>query len=229
MAKETPMVKDGKIYRFTKTARVTHWVYVISYAVLFFTGLLLFSNAFDFIAPLFGGFENAQLLHRIFAVVFILPVVIFILFDPKSFFGWLKDCFTWTKDDFGFFPSFVKELFGIDAKTPPQGFINAGEKVNSLMTITFSTLLILSGFVMWFSGSFSQVLVQWAIVIHSGSAALLTAVAIVHIYLGTLHPGSKAAFTGMINGYVDAKFAKSHHAKWYDKVMEEESKKTKTI
>lgn len=229
MSNKVPMVKDGKIFRFTKTARITHWIYVGSYAVLFLTGLLLFADFFDFLAPIFGGFEGAQLIHRIFAVVFILPAFIFIIFDPKSFFGWLKDCVTWTKDDLKFFPAFGKELFGIHAETPPQGFINAGEKINSLLTITFTTLIILSGFVMWFPEYFSIALVQWAYVIHSGAMAMLSAVAVVHIYLGTLNPGSKAAMSGMINGYVDAEFAKGHHEKWYNEVMAAEKKNKSKI
>ncbi|OEH85206.1 formate dehydrogenase subunit gamma [Desulfuribacillus stibiiarsenatis] len=225
MSKNVPMLKDGKIYRFTPTARFTHWLYVGSYAVLFLTGLLLFADTFDFLAPLFGGYEGAQLIHRIFAVVFLLPAVIFVLFDPKSFFGWLKDCFTWTMDDIKFFPAFAMELFGMHPKCPPQGFINAGEKVNSLLTITFTTLIVISGFVMWFPESFSTAVVQWSYVIHSGAMALLSAVAIVHIYLGTFNPGSKAALPGMINGYVDAEFAKGHHEKWYNEVVAAEKKK----
>lgn len=222
MAKNIEMVKDGKIYRFTKSARATHWIYVGSYAILLLTGLLLFADIFDFLAPVFGGFEGAQLIHRIVAVVFILPAFIFMLFDPKSFFGWIKECFTWTKDDFKFFPGFVKELFGMHAETPPQGFINGGEKVNSLLTILFTTLIIASGFIIWFPEFFSVAIVQWGYVIHSASMALLSAVAMVHIYLGTSL--WKEALEGMLTGYTDAEFVKGHHVKWYNEVMEAEKK-----
>lgn len=223
MAKNIPMIKDGKIYRFTKTARATHWIYVASYAVLFLTGLLLFADFFDFLAPIFGGFEGAQLIHRIVAVIFVLPAFIFLIFDHKSFFGWIKETLTWTKDDFGFFPAFVKELFGFHAVTPPQGFINAGEKVNSLLTIIFTTLIIGSGFVIWFPEFFALALVQWSYVIHSGSVALLSAVAMVHIYLGTSLWSE--AMEGMLTGYTDAEFVKGHHEKWYNEVMEAERNK----
>ncbi len=222
MAKKVQMVKNGKIYRFTKTARFTHWLYVGSYAVLLLTGLLLFADAFDFLAPIFGGFEGAQLIHRIFAVVFILPAFIFMIFDPKSFFGWLKECMTWTKNDIMFLPGFVKELLGFHANTPPQGFINGGEKINSLLTIICTTLIVASGFIIWFPDAFSIGLVQWGYVLHSGAVALLSAVATVHIYLGTSL--WKEAMEGITTGYVDAEFAKGHHEVWYNQVMEAEKK-----
>lgn len=214
MAAKPERVISGMYFRFTKTARFVHWLYVACFAVLLLTGLLIFADFFDFLAPLFGGFAGAQLIHRIVAVIFILPAFVFMIFDHKSFFGWLKEVFTWKKEDLGFFVPFVKELLtGKVEAPPPQGFINAGEKINSMATILFTTLIILSGFIIWFPEFFPIGLVQWGYAIHAGAVILATTVALVHAYLGTgLWP---SAIKGMMTGYVDEHYARSHHEAWH--------------
>ncbi|HHY60393.1 MAG TPA: formate dehydrogenase subunit gamma [Clostridia bacterium] len=208
-----------RIYRFSKTARVVHWLYVACYVVLLFTGLLLFTDWFDFLAPIFGGFRGAQIVHRVVAIIFILPALIFMLFDFKNFKGWLKESFTWTRDDFRALPQLVRKILGLKADVPPQGFINAGEKLNSLMVMVFTVVIILSGFVKWFPGHFDIELVRWASAVHSGAVALMTPICMVHMYLGLISPNSKASLSGMIYGWVDAAYAKEHHEKWYHEVM----------
>lgn len=219
MADKRFRVVNDRIFRFSKTARITHWVYACSWLLLLITGLLLFTDAFDFLAPVFGGFVGAQMLHRVVAVIFLLPAVIFLLFDPKGFAGWIKECLTWTGDDFRMLPLFFKDLLGMKTDMPPQGFLNAGEKLNSLMTIAFTVAVVASGFVKWFPGHFSVELVRWASVVHSGSVALMTPLIIVHMYLGLINPASRAALSGILYGHVDKEFAKSHHEKWYNEVM----------
>jgi len=209
----------NKVYRFSKTARFVHWLYAACYIILLFTGLLLFTDLFDFLAPVFGGYRGAQTVHRVVAGIFILPGLIFMMLDFKNFKGWLKESFTWTKDDFRALPLLVKNILGLKADIPPQGFINAGEKLNSLMVMVFTVVIIVSGFIKWFPGHFDIGLVRWASAVHSGAVALMTPIIIVHIYLGLISPNSKASLSGMIYGWVDASYAKEHHEKWYNEVM----------
>ena len=225
MAKKIERIKGDKIFRLNKPTRAAHWIYVACYAVLFLTGMLLFADAFDFLAPLFGGFEMAQLLHRIFAVTFLLPIVILLFIVPKTFFGWLKEILALRKDDLAYFPALGKELLGLHAECPPQGFLNGGEKMNSYAVLSLTTLIILSGFVIWFPDAFSITLVQWGYTIHAGAMALLTAAATIHIYQTAFNPSTKPSLEGMLTGYVSAEYAKGHHTIWYDKVMAEEKAK----
>lgn len=106
---------------------------------------------------------------------------------------------------------------------PPQGRLNAGEKINSLLGIIGCGLLSLSGLIMWFSNFFAPFHLLLAYTIHDLAAATVGAAIIGHAYLGLFHPGSKEALKGMIEGTVSEKFAKGHHAKWY---MEERVKST---
>ena len=78
---------------------------------------------------------------------------------------------------------------------------------------------------MWWAPLFPPGLVRWAYPVHDLSMFLMTAAVIGHMYLGLLHPDSKAAMSGMINGYVSTKFARAHHAQWYERLEKEQSER----
>jgi formate dehydrogenase subunit gamma len=48
------------------------------------------------------------------------------------------------------------------------------------------------------------------------AAYLAMALALVHIYLGTI--GMKGAYQAMRTGYVDETWAKHHHERWYEEI-----------
>jgi formate dehydrogenase subunit gamma len=60
---------------------------------------------------------------------------------------------------------------------------------------------------------------QWANIIHAIGALGLTAVALGHIYIGTI--GTEGAIEGMATGYVDETWAKEHHNLWYEEVKDQ--------
>ena len=206
---------SDRVQRFNKTERIAHWVNAILFIILFLTGMAIF---FQSIALALGhsGFAVTRFLHRMAAVPFILVVpVMMILGTPKTTKVWLKEIFTWTMDDVRWVTGFAKEFFGGHANLPPQGKLNAGEKINSLLGIIGCGLLVFSGLVMWFSTHFSPTAVLVAYAVHDMAAAVVGAAIIGHSYLGLFHPDSKRALSGMIDGTVSKEFAKAHHEKWY--------------
>jgi len=225
MSKGSPkMVK-----RFSKPIIFVHWLNAAAFFVLYLSALPMYTEYFDWLYAVFGGPAGARLVHRIAAVFFVLPVVIILFADPKSFFHWIKQTVTWRKHDFEFFKEFPKEFFGFHAKVPKQDFYNAGEKVNSILTILTAAMLIISGFVMWFPQYFPRGVVMWAYPIHNIGLGLSAAVVIGHVYLSIGHPASKASFRGITKGDVPEEYAKAHHGRWYDELKEAEKKNNKRI
>ena len=53
-------------------------------------------------------------------------------------------------------------------------------------------------------------------IVHSSSGLFLIAVALGHIYLGSI--GTEGVLEGMVKGEVDEGFAKQHHSVWYEEV-----------
>src|SRR5690554_4192367 len=102
---------EKTVHRFNLGFRVSHWVQAGSFFLLYITGLPLYTEFFDFLYVLFGSPETARILHRTFAVAFMLPLPILLIFDREGLKNWAKRVLTWKKNDFMFFFAFPKEFF----------------------------------------------------------------------------------------------------------------------
>ncbi|GAX89627.1 formate dehydrogenase subunit gamma [Effusibacillus lacus] len=206
------------VRRFTRTFIVTHWLYASSFLALLVTGLPMYTEFFDWLYPVLGGPATARQLHRIFAVVFVVPFLILLVFDRASLKNWLKQILSWKKHDFQFFAAFPKEFFGFHTDMPKQDFFNAGEKLNSILQMFSFLLLILSGVFMWFPKYFPKWLQVWSYPIHDIGFGLAIAVVVGHIYLSIGHPSSRVSIKGMTKGYVPMKYVEEHHGRWADEL-----------
>lgn len=214
--------KERTYKRFSKPFIIAHWVNAFAFFALYITALPMYTEFFDWLYPVLGGPANARFLHRIFAVMFMVPAIFMLIVDPKFLFHWIKSSLTWRKHDIGFFLPFAKEFFGKHSNLPKQDFYNAGEKINSLLQMMASTLLIASGVVMWNTTWFPRSIVVWAYPTHAISFGLAIAVVVGHIYLGTLANGGKVALRGMTKGEVTEEWAKDHHGNWYEEIKSKE-------
>lgn len=216
-------IVGDKILRFSTGERISHWVHAVSFFVLLFTGLGVLSTVFHPAMDIFGGIHVARVIHRVSAVFFVVVVgMLFFIGNPHYHWRWLKFVFNFTKSDLKHVSAFPKEFFGGHGIYPEQDKFNGGEKINSLITIFGTVFITLSGIVMWFAPSFPAGLVRWAYPVHDLSMFLMTAAVIGHMYLGLLHPDSKAAMSGMMNGYVSTKFARAHHPQWHARLEKEQ-------
>lgn len=213
------------VKRFNKGFILSHWLNAAAFFVLYVSGLPMYTEFFDWLYVVFGGPENARLVHRIAAVCFMIPLPLLIIFDFQGFKLWAKSLFSWKKHDFLFFKGFLPEFFGKKVKTPKQDFFNAGEKLNSWLMIVTTIMLISSGIVMWFPQYFSYNIIMWAYPIHNIGLGLAAAVVVGHIYMAIVL--NKASLRGIFKGDVDIEYAKDHHGRWYDELEKEEKNKKK--
>ncbi len=217
-------VAEGKVLRFTGGERFSHWLHVVSFFMLLFTGLGVFTAGFHPLMSLVGGLQIARLIHRVVAVIFVLGAgAMFFIGDSRYHRDWLRSAFSFSEADKKHIKAFTAEFFGGHAAYPPQDKYNGGEKINSLLTICGSAVITVSGLVMWFAPNFPAGLVDWAYPLHDLAMFVMTAAVIGHIYLSLIHPGSRASISGMLTGYVPEDFAKAHHAVWYEQAAENKS------
>ena len=205
-----------KIKRFSAFDRLVHWLMAFSFLALAFTGLLILYGKY-FAMPLMGGVAYGSFLalckniHNFTGPLFTICIVIFfLLFAHKNIPS--KGDVDWIMGFGGIF----------SGKHIPAGFFNFGEKFWFWFGMTFLGLVIsASGFVLdmivpFMSIEYTRGTMQIANIIHSSAAILMTAMAMGHIYIGTI--GSQGSIDGMKTGYVDATWAKEHHELWYNKV-----------
>lgn len=203
-----------RIERFTYFERAAHWVNAIAFVALAVSGIVMAFGKF-FLLPvigstLFGWLTYAlKNVHNFVGPLFAVSLVVVI--------------FTFIKDNLPAKGDLVWLLKGgglLSGKEVPSHRFNAGEKVVFWAGVFFFGLIVVG------SGlfldkllpvvEFTRANMQVAHMIHATAAALMMALFLGHIYLGTI--GMKGAYKAMKTGYVDETWAKEHHALWYDDI-----------
>jgi len=202
------------IERFSPMDRYAHWFIAIVWVILGITGLIM-SLGKSVLLPLIGYTLFSWLailsknLHN-----FIGPLLIVAI--PWMFVQFVRDEGI-SSEDFKWFAHIVDYFRGHEY---PSARFNAGEKlVFWVVGVLLSTLLVISGVILVFP-NFDQTrsTMQWANVAHVICAYCAIALALVHIYLGTI--GQVGSYRAMRYGYVDESWAKHHHERWYQAVVE---------
>ena len=175
-----------EVERYRKSVRVLHWIHTAAFVLLFLTGIILFIPQLGFLA------EDSwtRLIHRIFAAVFIIAPIIFLIIKPKSVMRGLKQAFTWGSEDLGWLKAAPSYYFlGDERNMPPQGEMNTGQKMWWLMVLVYGLILGVTGIIMWaFKTVASATLLQWSVLFHDVAFIALGVMLFVHIYLGVFHP-----------------------------------------
>jgi formate dehydrogenase subunit gamma len=200
------------VQRFNTFERIVHWGTAITFVVLAVTGLaLLFGK--HILAPIFGsGFLGLLLLVGKNIHNYVGPL--FLLFTLLMILSFARDN-VWRAHD----ALWIRKAGGLArGEHVPSGRFNFGEKAWFWIGVTVLGLVVAgSGLVMDFP-NFGQTraTMQWANLIHVSASILFIALALGHIYMGTI--GVEGAYGSMKSGYVDEAWAREHHEYWYNDV-----------
>lgn len=197
------------ILRFNVFERFVHWLTAVSFVILGITGLnITFGRSL--ILPWLGASafsewsEWAKLSHNYVSFAFTVGVVLMFLIWVANNIPTGADL-EWFKGGGG--------MFG--GKEPPAYKFNGGEKLIFWIVMIGGGLVIVSGFVLLFpfygTGVSDMELAQ---IVHSVVAVLYVSAMVAHIYMGTI--GVEGAFESMVDGTVDANWAKERHSLWYE-------------
>ena len=113
---------DGKpaIERYSAGARLNHWVVAICFVLLALSGLAFFHPGTFWLSNLFGSGTWARILHPFIGVLmFISFCGLFVRFVSHNFLS---------KDDIHWIINFKDVISNNEAKIPPAGRYNAGQK-----------------------------------------------------------------------------------------------------
>jgi formate dehydrogenase subunit gamma len=198
-----------KVLRFNVFERLTHWMTAAAFIVLALTGLnYVFGKRLLF--PLLGpeAFATwsqwAKLAHTTMAWPFMLGLLFMIV---TWFRDNIPDRYDWR---------WLREFGGFLSGThPPARRFNAGQKMIYWSVVLFGLALSASGIIMLFPFWTLDINgMQWAQYVHAIAGAILIAVIIAHIYIGSI--GMQGAYTAMGNGEVDLTWARAHHSVWVE-------------
>jgi formate dehydrogenase subunit gamma len=198
-----------KILRFNGLERFAHWMTATCFIILALTGLNLVVGRYV-LMPLIGPeafawlTQMGKLGHNYLAWPFMVGVALMFLI-------WVKDNIPGKYD--GAWLAAGGGLMG--DSPPPAPRFNAGQKIIFWSVVLGGAALSVTGVLLLFpelAGGYAEW--QQAQVIHGIVAAVLAAIMIAHIYIGSV--GMEGAFDAMGSGEVDLSWAREHHSVWVD-------------
>lgn len=199
--------KSDLLPRFSRAQRIAHWVLTVAFFVLTITGLMLVIPSLSNLAV--GG--ASRLIHRIAAAGFLLVPLYYALFDRKGLMALIKDSFTYDNDDLRWLAAMPGYVLGRAKGMPPQGRLNAGEKLHHAAIILLFVAVSVSGLFLWFvPAGTSADLHASMLLVHNLSMVVMVLLTIGHLYFVFVY----GALPVMITGKISRKFAELEYPKW---------------
>ena len=192
--------------RYTKSARVNHWITATCLVLLALSGLALFHPSLFFLTGLFGGGQWTRAIHPW------IGVVLFFSFAGLFIRFWRANL--WRREDGTWLARLRDVLAGNEENLPEVGKYNAGQKTVFWGMSLLIIVLITSGFVLWdqYFAQYSTIdQKRMAVLIHALAAVVIICIWIVHVYAAIWVRGTIGAMT---RGRVTGGWAWRHHRKW---------------
>ena len=198
--------KPVTVDRYTRSARINHWITAASLILLALSGLALFHPSLFFLSTLFGGGQLTRIIHPW------IGVVLFFSFLGLFLRFWTANL--WKPEDGTWLARARDVLSNQEDKVPEVGKYNAGQKLVFWSMSVLIVILISSGLVIWdqYFAQFTTIeQKRWAVLIHSIAAVVIICVWIVHFYSAIWVRGT---IPGMVRGRVTGGWAWRPHRKW---------------
>ncbi|HUL57683.1 MAG TPA: cytochrome b/b6 domain-containing protein [Anaeromyxobacteraceae bacterium] len=196
------------VQRYLPAQRLVHWIGVASFLVLLCSGIVLFPPLGRLAA---GGLS--RLLHRIAAVPFALLPVAYLALLPTQAKELVIESFTYGRRDREWLKHLPAYVFGRTRGLPPQGRLNAGQKLHHAATFLMFVTVAASGVVLWFAkGHLGPGGLAATAIVHDLSMLGLSVLMIGHVYFTFLY----GALPGMWTGSVTEEYARTEHRAWLD-------------
>jgi formate dehydrogenase subunit gamma len=205
---------DHEYLRYRRNQRVVHAVLASSFLLLLLTGVLLLWGP---LGPLAAG-GTSRLIHRVAAVGFMAVPVLYWITDRAGAKELLVDSFKYDRDDVEWLKHLYRYTMGHATEMPPQGRLNAGQKLHHAAVVVVSAAIVASGLVLWLLKSdLGASGLAWMAVIHDLCMFALTMLLVGHIFFTYVYK----ALSGMTTGYVPELEARIEHSKWVDELEAE--------
>jgi formate dehydrogenase subunit gamma len=206
---------ERQILRYRRSQRLVHALLASSFLLLLVTGTLIVWGPASGLAA--GG--NSRFVHRVAAVGFMMVPIAYLVGDRRGAKELIVESFRYDRDDWRWLKHIYLYATGHAKDMPPQGRLNAGQKLHHAAVMLLSLSTVISGLALWFfKPSLGASGLAWAAVIHDISMLALTLLLVGHLYFTFTYK----ALPGMTIGYISETDARLEHAKWVaDLEMEE--------
>jgi formate dehydrogenase subunit gamma len=101
----------------------------------------------------------------------------------------------------------------------PQGRLNAGQKLNAIVTAAFALLFAITGFFLWYGERNTRFRLPSALLVHDWLMYVSFFLFVGHLYLAVIYPKTRHALSGITRGWVRADWALEHHRSWAEPLL----------
>lgn len=204
MARTASPPEPTTIVRFGRTERALHWVHAAGFFAMLATGLILYLPVLSEVVARRNLVKNVHIWSAV-AWALLIAVIVLVGNRRRLAENW-REIETIDRDD-------RRWLAG---RRAPQGKFNAGQKVNTILTVAFAVLFAVSGFFLWLGERNHAFLFDGTGTVHETLTLASVVLVAGHLYLAVIHPSTRHALRGMTRGDVRNDWAEAHHAKWVE-------------
>jgi formate dehydrogenase subunit gamma len=206
------MAREGRrLPRFGRTLRVVHWVHATAFVILLGSGLCLYLPS---LAESVNRRPLLKTIHLYTALAWIVALALVVLLgNRRELARAAREIDRFDADD----------LAWLRGRRAPQGWLNAGQKLNAIVTAVFGLLFAISGFFLWYGERDTRFRLPNALLVHDWLMYVSFFLFVGHLWLSLIYPATRHALSGMTRGWVDEDWARKHHPKWVEQLDEAEN------
>jgi formate dehydrogenase subunit gamma len=197
-----------RVARFGRTLRVVHWVHASAFLILLGSGLCLYLPS---LSEAVNRRPLLKSIHVYTAVAWIIALALVVLFgNRRELVRAAREIDRFDADDRAW----------LRGRRAPQGWLNAGQKLNAIITAAFAVLFAISGFFLWYGERDTRFRLANALLVHDWLMYVSFFLFVGHLWLSLVYPKTRHALSGMTRGWVDEEWALKHHEKWVEQLQE---------
>jgi formate dehydrogenase subunit gamma len=189
--------------RFAATERWFHWLNAVGFFAMLGSGLVLYIPALE---QAVGRRGTVKAVHLGVAIGWLTALAIAaVVGNRRVLRRTIDELDQFDEDD---------RRWLLRRLPAPQGRLNAGQKIHSIVQAAFAVLFVVSGTLLWLSERDTIFRLPGTIGLHDGLMFVASALVLGHLWLALVSPSTRPALRGMVRGSVRADWAGVHHAKW---------------
>jgi formate dehydrogenase subunit gamma len=192
----------GHVARWGRTERTAHWIHAAAFCVLLGSGLCLYLPS---LAEAIGRRPLLKTIHIYTALAWAIALVLVVVVGDRRAIGHtVREVDSFDADDRAW----------LRGRHVPQGRLNAGQKVNTIVSSAFAILFAASGFDLWYGERDTRFRLANALLVHDYLMYASLFLFLGHLWFALILPKTRHSLNGMTRGWVREDWAAERHPKW---------------
>jgi formate dehydrogenase subunit gamma len=214
-------MSGGRLQRFARAERVSHWLYALFFLTAFTSGILMWIP--ETRVWMAGARHTVSQYHGLVGwLMVVLPVLLLLIVNRRRLAEDIREVDFWSDDDRRWFWAALRGGTLRSKDMPPQGRLNAGQKANTILVAAMAMGFALTGSLLLARAQLPPWLVSRALWLHEFLAVVAMALFVGHLGHVVLTRHGWTYLRAMVRGSLDEETARQRHATWWVETQKEE-------